>query len=304
MQSEYIAVPYRNQSFKISIKKRTDSEHLILFLHGITCTKESFDAAFDTTLSAYSICTLDFLGFGSSDKPQNFSYKLEDQAAVVKKLVDQLAPKTISIVAHSVGGATGLLLARQLPNLSHFINVEGNLVAKDCGMITRGWATQSSAEYEQHGFQDFLHTLASSERQDFHEWAKWYKQASPRATQATARSVVEWSDSGKLLEIFNGLRNKAYLYGDEEPKDYLLPRFEDVDVRYLRELKHFMMIENPKTFFATISGVLSRRHTRQPYKVDHLPSQAYVLLERHFLSVSFVRIRPCTQSWSRAFKNF
>lgn len=259
MQSEYATVLHRNQSLKISIKKRIDSEHLILFLHGITCAKESFDAAFDTPdLNAYSICTLDFLGFGSSDKPQDFSYKLEDQAAVVKEIVSQLVPETVSIVAHSVGSATGLLLARQLSNLSHFINIEGNLVAEDCGMITRGWATQSSAEYEQHGFQDFLHVLTSSERQDFHEWAEWYKQASPRATQATARSVVEWSDSGKLLEIFNGLRNKAYLYGDEGSKDYLLPHFEDVDVRYLPELKHFMMIENPKIFFATVSEVLNR----------------------------------------------
>lgn len=258
MQSEYITVNYQGQSFNISAKKRISSQHLVLFLHGIACAKESFDAVFDVAdLNPYSICTLDFLGFGSSDKPTDFSYKLEDQAAVVKKIVDQLAPKTTSIVAHSVGGATGLLLARELTNMAHFINVEGNLVAEDCGLITRGTADQSLDEYEKHGSQNFLHLLTSSERRDFHEWAKWYKQASPHAIHATARSVVEWSDSGKLLGIFNSLENKTYIYGDEEPKDYLLPRFESVNVRYLPGLKHFMMIENSKMFFDVVSKTLN-----------------------------------------------
>lgn len=259
MQSEYITVEHDSQSFKLSIKKRLNSEHLVLFLHGIACAKESFDASFDTvSLNEYSICTLDFLGFGSSDKPEDFSYKLEDQAAVVKKLVDQLAPKTISIVAHSVGGATGLLVAQELPNMAHYINVEGNLVSEDCGLITRGTAKQSLEEYESHGFQDFLNLLTSSDRQDFHEWAKWYKQASPRALHATASSVVEWSDSGKLLEIFNNLDTKTYVYGDEEPKGYLLSRFENVDVRYLPGLKHFMMIEDPRVFFSLVAKNLGQ----------------------------------------------
>lgn len=259
MQSEYIPISYKQEELKISVKKRLTSGHLILFLHGIACAKESFDAAFETPgLDPYSICTLDFVGFGASDKPEGFSYKLEDQVVVVKKLLKMLAPKTVSIVAHSVGGATGVLLAPQLPNLAHFINVEGNLVVEDCGLITRGTAKQPLDEYEQHGYSDFLRLLASSERQDLHEWAEWYKLASPKAVHATAQSVVEWSDSGKLLEIFNRLKSKAYLYGDEEPKDYLLPLFDGVDVRYLPGLMHFMMVEDPKMFFATVSGLLNR----------------------------------------------
>ncbi|HWZ65391.1 MAG TPA: alpha/beta hydrolase [Patescibacteria group bacterium] len=258
MQSERISVDYRGQKLKLSVKKRVNSEHLVVFLHGIACAKESYDAAFDAVgLNSYSICTLDFLGFGESDKPQDFSYKLEDQATVVKEVVDLFGTEKVSIVGHSVGGAAGLLLARQLPNLVHFINIEGNLVAEDCGLITRSTADQSLDEYKRHGSQNFLHMLTSSERRDFHEWAKWCKQASPSAIHATARSVVQWSDSGKLLGIFNNLENKTYIYGDEEPKDYLLPRFENVSVRYLPGLKHFMMIENPRIFFTAVSEVLN-----------------------------------------------
>lgn len=257
MEVEYVAVTHENQSHKIAIKRKAGSEHLVLFLHGIACAKECYDAAFHTAaLSPYSLCTLDFLGFGQSDKPADFSYKLEDQAAVVKKVVDQLAPQTISIVAHSVGGAIGLLLARQMPNLDKFINVEGNLVAEDCGLITRGTAKQSRDEFVRNGYQSFLRQLTSSERPDFHAWAEWYKLSDPSAVYATACSVVDWSDSGKLLEIFNGFEHKAYVYGDEEPKDYLLPRLKGTDIRYLAGLKHFMMVENPELFFSLVSELL------------------------------------------------
>lgn len=145
-----------------------------------------------------------------------------------------------------------------MPQLVHYINVEGNLVGEDCGLITRGTAKQPIDEYEKHGFQDFLNMLTSSDRQDFHEWAEWYGQASPKAVHATASSVVAWSDSGKLLEIFNGLEDKVYVYGDEESKEYLLPRFKNVNVRYLPGLKHFMMVEDPQTFFGLIAENLDK----------------------------------------------
>lgn len=256
-QSETAIVNYQGQNLTVSIKKRLNASHLVFFLHGLGCAKESFDGAFEAKgLDEYSICTMDFIGFGSSDKLEDFSYKMEDQAAIARQVLEQLAPKTVTVVAHSMGGAIGLLLAQQLPNMDKFIDVEGNLVAEDCGLVSRGTAKQPHEEFEQHGFQEFLSMLTTSDRTDFHEWATWYKQASPRAIHASSQSMVEWSDSGKLLEIFNGLESKTYVYGDEESKDYLLHRFQKANVRYIPKLKHFMMAENPDVFFGTIAEIL------------------------------------------------
>lgn len=257
-ESELIKVSYRGQEHNISIKRQVGDDHLILFLHGLGCAKESFDGAFRaTSLRKYSICTMDFLGFGASDKPDTFTYVLEDQAAVVEQVIKNLAPKELSIVAHSMGGAIGVLLADKVPTLDHFIDVEGNLVAEDCGLVSRGTADQTLQAFEQVGFNDFLNILTSSERPDFQAWAVWYKAASPRALHASAKSMVEWSDSDRLLTRFNALHNKAYVYGDEESKEYLLPRLRSTSIVYIPKLKHFMMVENPKLFFDTIAKTLA-----------------------------------------------
>lgn len=256
-QSQKLTLNYKNLQLSVSIKQRVSGEHLILFLHGLGCAKESFDYVFGVEeLQDYSLCTLDFVGFGDSDKRDNFSYALEDQAAIAKLVVEQLAPKRISIVAHSMGGAIGVLLAEQLPNLQKFIDVEGNLLAGDCGLVSRTTAMRPLEDFVQTGYQEFLEMLRTSDRADFHEWAIWYQQASPKAIHASSKSMVEWSDSEKLLGIYNSLPDTTYIYGDEEPKEYLLPRFTQTNISYLPRLHHFMMIENPRRFFQIIAEIL------------------------------------------------
>lgn len=243
----------------ISTKIRLNSDHLLLFLHGLGCSKASFEEAFNSEgLSQYGICTLDFLGHGESARSADLSYDLESQAAAAKRVLDEIAPKKVTIVAHSMGGAVGLLLAKQIDNLNVFINVEGNLVGGDCGLVSRNLANQSLEDFKAKGRDDFLSLLTSSDRADFHAWAQWYSQADPRAIHECARSMVEWSDSGELIKIFNNLENKVYIYGDEEPKDYLLPLFEDVDTIHIPGLQHFMMIENPTVFYKALSDCLKK----------------------------------------------
>ena len=252
-----VVVEHNGLDLTVSLRKRSGSDHLVLFLPGLGCAKESFDGAFTAPgLAAYSLCAVDFLGCGSSAKPEAFSYRMEDHAAVVRRVVNRLSPKAISIVAHSMGGAIGVLLARELPSLMRFVSVEGNLVAEDCGLASRRMADQPLESFERRGYGEFIRDLRSSDREDFHIWAESYARTTPRAVHASARSLVEWSDSGKLLEIFNDFPNKTYIFGDEEPKDYLLPRFQDVEVRHIAKLGHFMMTEDPPAFFEAVSVCL------------------------------------------------
>lgn len=257
--SEKIAVDYRGKNYDVSVKKRIGAGTLLLFLHGLGCAKEGFDGAFSAPeLDDHSLCAMDFLGFGGSDKPVDFSYKMEDQAAVARQVIEQLSPSKVSIVAHSMGGAVGLLLAPQLNSLDRFVNVEGNLVSQDCGLVSRGIAQQPGPEFEKQGLPDFLHMLRSSQREDFHAWSGWLQQASPQAVHASAQSMVKWSDSGQLLNMFNTLAHKTYVYGDEEPKDYLLPRLQNTKTLHLPGLHHFMMTENPPAFFGAVAEVISK----------------------------------------------
>jgi len=267
VNSQVIKVALNDHSFSLATKIRfqPESETTIVFLHGLGCAKESFDAAFSSeSLKKFSILTFDFLGFGESDKPDDFSYSLEDQAAITVGLIKQLSPNKVVLVAHSMGGTIGLLVAQQLDNLVDFINVEGNLVSQDSGIVSRQTAEQGEAAFIENGFDAFLKGLVDSGRKDFAAWAKWYENSSRIAVYRSSKSLVEWSDSGKLMDIFNTLPNKLYIYGDEESKDYLLDQFKGVQSSCIPESGHFMMLDKPEVFYSVISEYVETTPYQQP----------------------------------------
>jgi pimeloyl-ACP methyl ester carboxylesterase len=257
MLTEHVIVQFGERRWALAVNRRPGSGHLLLFLHGLGCVKESFDGAFSAPeLADYSLCAVDLLGHGASDKPADFSYSLEDHAKLLEQVITWLRPKQVTIVSHSMGGAIGVLLAPAVPALQRLVNIEGNLVADDCGLASRQLATQTLQEFEQHGLATFTAGLAASDRLDLQLWEQWMRLASPLALHSGARSLVQWSESGKLLAIFTNLHKPVYIYGDEEPKDHLLPLIPEATVRYIPGLMHFMMAENPPLFFAVLAEVL------------------------------------------------
>lgn len=59
----------------------------------------------------------DLLGFGLSDRPASFGYALADQADAVARVLDSLGVRGADVVAHSLGGGVGVLLADRRPDL-------------------------------------------------------------------------------------------------------------------------------------------------------------------------------------------
>lgn len=259
MITEHRKVVYKGRTFSIATHQSHASSHWLVFLHGLGCAKESFDDVFKTKLAKqFSILTFDFVGFGASDKPEGFDYTLEDQAQLTLSLIAQFNPDQVTLIGHSMGGAIGTLVARELDSLSGFINVEGNLVAQDSGIVSRRTAEQSEAVFEASGFDAFLKMLESSKEKSFHEWAGWYAASSKSALHRSSHSLVGWSDSGELLEYFNGLHNKAFIHGDRTDISHLTDRFTDVDVFSVPHSGHFMMLDNPDEFYDSIESFVGQ----------------------------------------------
>ena len=59
----------------------------------------------------------DHIGSGLSEKPENWSYALEDHIQNVIQLVDQLSLKNITLIVHDWGGAIGMGFATRRPEL-------------------------------------------------------------------------------------------------------------------------------------------------------------------------------------------
>lgn len=86
----------------------------ILLLHGYPSCSYDYRMVVPH-LAGRAWLTLDFLGFGLSDKPRPHRYSLLEQADIVQSVVAESAPGPVVLVAHDMGtSVTTELLARDL----------------------------------------------------------------------------------------------------------------------------------------------------------------------------------------------
>ncbi len=254
-------IEYKGKKLHLGITFRDSGQELLVFLPGAGCLKESFAEAWETEkLQDYSLLSIDFLGHGESSKPQDFSYTMEDHAETVNLLLQQMKQSHICLVAHSMGGAIGLLLADKLGSkLQTFVNVEGNLISEDCGILSRKTISVSYEEFRKVIFGQLQEMMTNSEEKGSHLWVEWSRKTDPYAFYKSAQSLVAWSDSGKLLKIFQSLVvKKAYVYGSKDTASLtkLLHQLENMSSFAIAGSRHFVMNDNPDDFYQTLSEIL------------------------------------------------
>lgn len=89
----------------------------LLFVHGTPSWSYDFREII-RTLSRYCRCiAIDHLGFGLSDKPQDYPYSVKRHSANLTQFIRQLGLKDITLVAHDFGGPIGMSWATEHPQL-------------------------------------------------------------------------------------------------------------------------------------------------------------------------------------------
>jgi pimeloyl-ACP methyl ester carboxylesterase len=239
------------QQLQIFFKCRylPESKEVILFIHGLGCSSDSFRNLFDHDyFPDKSLLVIDLPGFGNSGKPKNFSYSMEDQAKIIEQLFAMLPEWDIHIVAHSMGGAIALLFSDDFfSRIKSFANVEGNLVSEDCGILSRGIANIIYEEYKSNLYPKHLSEFQNHQQLRFEE-------STPLAIFKSADSLVQWSDSGELINKYKSLEcKKSYFYGVQNSGMAVLNRLEFVNKFVIQGSGHGMMTENPEEFYSKVA---------------------------------------------------
>ncbi len=257
-QLRKLQVHYISKTYELSATVRPASDMLIVFLHGWGGAKECFDDAFSSkSLKDYGICAIDLVGFGESEKPEDFSYDLLDQANVVALAVNSLNVKKVYLVGHSMGGGIGLLAAPQIKNLVMFINAEGNLAPVGSTTDARIAAKQSFRQFTAFTLPLLITLLRFHPRLSMRPWARWFSEASPLALHRSIQSLVKWSDSRKLFPLFESLPRKAYVYGanGKRRKD-IVPKLSKAIVYEVPASGHPLMNHNPRGFYTAVARII------------------------------------------------
>ena len=151
-----------------------------------------------------------------------------------------------------MGGAIALLLpSKILDSIVSFANIEGNLIAEDCGIVSRQIAEAS--------FKEFKAKIYPEHKLKFADYSP-FNLTSPSAYYRSAQSLVKWSDSRKLLNKFLRLRcRKAYFYGEQNRNHPAVSATRNLQQIEIKKSGHYLMDDNPKDFYTELNRFILKK---------------------------------------------
>ncbi len=258
MQEREFQLDYQGLTLSVATYIRKASEEWIICLHGLQSCKDIFSDLLEREFfEPYSVLAIDFIGFGDSDKPEDFSYAVEDQASIIKMIIEQINPEKIHLIGHSFGGMVSTLLLHDLQGkIQSFVNMEGNLVYRDCGK-SKDVVKQPYEHFEKTLFGAIKSELARSDEPSAKQRTKWLEKIPPFAFYKTSQSIVDWSKSEEILEKFNRASQKRmFMFGDANRRK-AEQIAETVHKAQISKAGHFMIIDNPEETYQQIIQFLA-----------------------------------------------
>jgi pimeloyl-ACP methyl ester carboxylesterase len=118
---------------RIAFRRRGTGPTLLL-LHGFpTCSYDYAEVASDLARD-HDVITLDFLGYGASDKPNPYEYSVAESADIVEDLTAHLGVKSTRLVIHDYGGIVGQELVDRA-NRGQLGFAIDSIVMLNCGIV-------------------------------------------------------------------------------------------------------------------------------------------------------------------------
>jgi pimeloyl-ACP methyl ester carboxylesterase len=106
----------------------------VLLLHGFPTWSFDYADVVNDLARDHDVITLDFLGYGASDKPRAYEYSVAESADVVEDLATYLGVKSLRLVVHDYGGIVGQELVDRA-NRRELTFTVGGLIVLNSGIV-------------------------------------------------------------------------------------------------------------------------------------------------------------------------
>lgn len=222
----------------------------VVFIHGLGCAS-SYDyprVAADPALAGRRMILVDLPGYGYSDKPASFGYRIGDQAAVVIELLDRLGLARCYLYGHSMGGSIAIEAAERLAGrVLALLVAEPNLYSGG-GMYSRRIAEQAEDHFIARGYDDMLSAETSP-------WAGCLQNSAPWAVWRAACSLVKGTTPTWFSRFIKLSCPKALIYGQRSLPAREATEVEAVGIPLLviPDAGHSMAWENPAALARTMA---------------------------------------------------
>lgn len=262
MRVERWATQVDGVDLSVAALRRDGGRPPVLFLHGFGSSKEDYaDAAHRTAFAGRGLLAYDAPGCGETACGDLRAVSIPFLARVAEDAVRRAGFDRFHLVGHSMGGLTGLLLARRWPErVLSFVDIEGNLAPEDC-FLSRQARTHPGRDPD-----DFLRGLADRARRAPSLSSALYAASLPHKVRAGAvrgifESMVDLSDHGDLLATYLALPfPRMFMHGEQNASLSYLGRLVDagVEVAAIPASGHWPMYANPVAMWARIAAFVDR----------------------------------------------
>jgi pimeloyl-ACP methyl ester carboxylesterase len=255
----------------ISYKYRK-GEPCIVFLHGLSGSKEYFKNGFHSTfIQDYGILTIDIPGFGNS-KVTNGDYTMSSQASRIFQLVEALELNEIYLVGHSYSGPICLLLYKLLPQkIKGIILVESSIRPGE-GSWALSIASQTFEEYQvthletcRKSYEFYEEGLVDKCEAKVQVLVQALEKTSAEAMYYCSKELVDFCFNTQLVKEFSCIEIPiCYFLGSIHEKNLetspvLLDLIKSgIDVKIIERSGHCMMLDNPDHFYQSISEFVGK----------------------------------------------
>ncbi|MET8565090.1 alpha/beta hydrolase [Streptomyces flaveolus] len=224
-----------------------------VYLHGLGAMSAVYHAHITARpeLAGRRSLFVDLPGHGTSDRPQDFGYTLEDHADAVAVALDAARACGAELIAHSMGGAVAIVLAHRRPDLvSRLVLTEANLDAFPPPTAgSSGIAAYGEDEFVAGGYARVLEAVGP-------RWAATMRLADPRALHRSAVGLRKGSDPVMRTLLEELPVDRVFLQGEHSGELAGRESLEAAGVRVVTVpgAGHNVMFDNPDAFAAAVAG--------------------------------------------------
>jgi pimeloyl-ACP methyl ester carboxylesterase len=197
---------------------------------------------------------VDLLGFGHSDRPADFDYRLESHADVLAAALTAAGVERAQVVAHSMGGSVAIVLAARHPELvAELVLVDANLdpipEPGPPGAGSRGIAAFTEEEFLAGGWQQVRDAVSA-------HWRSTMRLAGLEALHRSAAHLVRGTEPTMRQLLLDLPLPRTFLY---PAADGGVPGEEGlaaagVAVVAVPDCGHNIMLDNPDAFAAAVAA--------------------------------------------------
>ena len=252
------------------IDQRAKDAPVILFVHGLGGSSEYWAQTLACTeMQNYRCLAIDLLGFGGSDKPEDFDYSVEKQAETIREFLALKKIDKVIYVGHSMGGSVGIALLQLQPDLVEKLvlldsTLDPSYIAPVFQQISGMEEAQFSVMWQGLKLKAKETTAGffqapSPEMLDMS--ARVMKQSTSYSFHRSLKGTGLFLEEQQPLEVFKNLEiPHYYIYGttDEGVAQMVSDHFGlEPWVHPIENVKHCAMVEDPARFCSVLANVLA-----------------------------------------------